>query len=105
MSSERLLPRILALNLLKLTLQDCVRPLATKWDQVNAARRDAADFLFSAERQEDLKMWCSMADVNYHTFMKRAKEVYDNKIDISKVEAELAKSVTEVAVEDEDDGI
>lgn len=102
--SDQFLPKILALHLLKLALQDCVKPLATKWDQVNAARRDAVDFLFSKEREEDVRMWCSIADVNYQTFMVRAKDVYDNKIDISKVEAELrTAAVEEVSEEDDDD--
>lgn len=99
-----LIPRILALHLLKVALQDSVRPLATKWDQVNAAKRDALDFLFSKERAEDVKMWCDIANLNYQTFMARAREVRENQIDISKVEVELSAEMSTSAVEDDADG-
>lgn len=101
--SEKLVPRILALQLLRVALQDCVRPLACKWDQVSAARRDAIDFLFSEERKEDVKMWCSFADINYRNFLSRAREVYENKIDISKVEAELVKEIKATSTEEDED--
>lgn len=102
MTDKYPLPRILALNLLLVALQDCVKPLAIKWDQVNAARKDAIDFLFNKERAEDLKMWCDMAGLNYHNFLKRAREVYDNKIDISKVEVEIPTTTEEDSEDTED---
>lgn len=97
------IPRMLAMRVLKEALQDCVRPLSIKWDQVKAAKRDAIDFLFNKDRAEDVEMWCAMADIKYHTFMERAREVYEKQIDISKVEAELRELASQEAVSEEDD--
>lgn len=93
------IPRQLAMHVIFQALQDVVRPTAIKADQVNAARNDAKDFLFSDDRKADLRMWCDMAGLQFEALRLRAQHIHDNGVDMSR---ELDKVVEPDLSEDEE---
>lgn len=84
---DGVIPRQLALAVLVRALQDViltpVQPTRGKLPTITKAIYDAKDFLFGEGRVRDLRTWCEVAEVNFDAFLKRAKDIYLNKIPVT----------------------